>query len=744
MNARFLFTSILGLTLLAALVSPSGIQASILNPQSSPSGIELPLTSIGLQDGQTLQGPLDQVVLQFSLPPEWTLQPGATLNLDLNDYFASLIPTPTAALPKNIIMGELSVWINGVKIGSQFLKDAGDFSLIMNLDEKSFTTSARASVNELIIKWDAATSCSYEVASIITIKSTSRLILPYQTTTLIPDLSVYPWPFYAQKAIKLPMLTLVVPDQATAGELQSAMTVAASLGSVSQDELQFNLLTMSELTETEKKENNFIFIGISDHLAQFSDAIFNGSVPNQLSKVQADGEDGILLEVNSPWNAERMTLLVSGKSDTAVIKAAQALSSGKLVTATQDSLSIVKDVQEPAFPTTNGIDTLFSELNQDTVKFTEFGKHQLRIPFYISESRQISPDATLDLYLNHSKLIDYSQSGLWVSLNGIPIGSVRFSDQTADTTLVRIIIPPSVVKPLRNEVEIEVNLASFNSCPDPASTDHWVMIFGNSDLHLPEVDQPAGLIAPLMIGDYPLPFINESGLGTTTLVVEKDDPQSWQSAALLFYDLGKLSNNPLYQPELLFADQLSEAKTADRQLVILGLSNKIPFSTKINDSLPVPFKNDGTLQENIQTLTGYSTSPGQTMGMIEVLNRSTSPMRESILVLGSTAQGLQMAVKTLTDPNARKGLMAANFALIQEKNVIGNYIPIVKNPANLAGGVKPTQSMALSLTLLTWIALIVTLLALLGLLIYSLIHSRQQKSPPMLPIVKQPKGKSRK
>ena len=33
MNARFLFTSILGLTLLAALVSPSGIQASILNPQ---------------------------------------------------------------------------------------------------------------------------------------------------------------------------------------------------------------------------------------------------------------------------------------------------------------------------------------------------------------------------------------------------------------------------------------------------------------------------------------------------------------------------------------------------------------------------------------------------------------------------------------------------------------------------------------------------------------------------------------
>jgi hypothetical protein len=132
------------------------------------------------------------------------------------------------------------------------------------------------------------------------------------------------------------------------------------------------------------------------------------------------------------------------------------------------------------------------------------------------------------------------------------------------------------------------------------------------------------------------------------------------------------------------------------------------------------------------------------MGMIEVLNRSTSPMRESILVLGSTAQGLQMAVKTLTDPNARKGLMAANFALIQEKNVIGNYIPIVKNPTNLAGGVKPTQSMALSLNLLTWIALIVTLLALLGLLIYSLIHSRQQKSPPMLPIVKQPKGKSRK
>jgi hypothetical protein len=62
------------------------------------------LGDIGLDTFNGLQGPLDEVSVQFSLPPDWDTQNG-TLQLDLTAFFGSLIPADTAVIPTEAVIG---------------------------------------------------------------------------------------------------------------------------------------------------------------------------------------------------------------------------------------------------------------------------------------------------------------------------------------------------------------------------------------------------------------------------------------------------------------------------------------------------------------------------------------------------------------------------------------------------------------------------------------------------------------
>ena len=688
---------------------------------------EFPLNELGLSENTVLLGPYDEVMLRFSLPYHWDLQPGAALVLELGSYFSSLIPNENATLPTDTIIGELSVWLNGSRAGSIQLNESGNSSHTLKIDEKHLNSGEKTSLNELVMRWDALAACQFGIGSSVTLLPGSKLFLPHQLASVAPDLTIFPAPFHAEKSLFQAIVRLVVPDQPSPEELQAAVAIAAGLGSLSRGVLPVNLIRSSEVTDLMKYGDHLFFIGTIDQLSQFNDPLFTSTVLSELSTVDASPGEGVLLELVSPWQPARMVVVVSGEDGSAVSQAGLALSSGKFITTAQNNLARISGLSLPSTPAEIAIETTFAELDQPTRKITEFGMHELIIPFKIAAGKMLSPEAYLDLYINHSKTIDYFLSGLWVKLNGIPIGSVRFSDQSSETNLTRFIIPPSAIQVLSNEIEIQINMVSSNACPLPGLDDHWITIFSDSVLHLPEVEPPGKLIAPLMIGDFPLPFIYLEGLQDVTFIVQEDMPETWAAAASLAFDLGHQSGSDFYQAEVFYSNALEVGTLKDKQLIVIGASSLIPFETELNDVLPAPFASDGTLQDNIATSINYAGIEGKSTGFIELVNFSTYPMREALFVLGNDEAGVSLAVGALLDEVVRGGLAASNFAIVQAGKVVSDNIriqPVLDATAEPSSAIKQDAS---SLRLWMIIGLGITILAVVGLVISSMVSANRRK-----------------
>jgi cellulose synthase operon protein B len=684
---------------------------------------DIEFSKIGLVTDSVLNGSFEELKLVFSLPSSWELKPGGVINLNISNYFANLIAGQTAGIPSNMVVGELSVWLNGSKVGSLPLKDSGDFSYSINLDEKSFQNQAHPGLNELLFRWDASVSCGNDVASTVTILPSSKLHLQYQVYAILPDLNQFPGPFFQDRLIQLQKLTILVPGQPSEAELQSALTVAAGFGKFSKGAMTIGLLPYDQLGKEDISGNNLIVVGTLANLGKINDAAFEGAVASQITSLDSSDEEGVVMGFSSPWNTGSVLLIVTGKSDSGVIKAATAVSSGNLASSSEKNIVRVKEIVQNGPQAEKKDDVLFSELDQQTIEITNYGQERLEIPFTISKNGLFSSEAYLDLYINHSKLIDYNQSGLWVSINGLPIGSVRFSDQTSETTLARFIIPPSALKSIFNKIEIETNLISRNLCVNPGVSDHWITIFGDSYIHIPTSQVSSKWKILSSIGDYPQPFAFDEGLSSTTFVIEKDDLQSWKTAAALAFDLGAEMQSGNYHFSVHFADGFNLGSSQDQNLVIIGLANRIPFTTKVNDWLPVPFNPDGSLRDISKLKIVYDVINGQPLGFLQLFNPPAYPQSEVLLILGTNADGLTKAGLALLDAEKRSQMLQSNFVLIQDEKLLPDLIsvkPADQSQAGTIGPVKTPQPVAENIRQWTWAGLISILILIFILIAVSI------------------------
>jgi cellulose synthase operon protein B len=707
------------------------IQASLENSQ------DIELSKLGLPAETILHGSFEEVKLVFSLPSSWDLKPGALLNLSISNYFADLIASQADAIPGNLTVGELSVWLNGSKLSSLSLKDSGDFNYSINLDDTISLNRTLQGLNELIFRWDASVSCENGIASTVSILPSSKLHLQYQVTAAPIDLNQFPSPFFQKNSIEPQKVTVLIPDRPTESELQAALVIAAGLGKFSKGEMNIDLIPFNQLVNGAYSGNNLILVGTLNNLAVLNDINFKSIFTNKISSLTVSDNDGVIMEFNSPWKTESTLLIITGKTESGVIKAAAAVSSSTLVTSSEKNMAMVKEIYQNIPQAEEKVDLLFSELNQPTIEITNYGRQQLEIPFTIPKSKIASPEAYLDLYVNHSKLIDYNQSGLWVKLNGIPIGSMRFNDQTSDSTLVRFIIPPSAIKSFANKIEIETNLVSRNTCPDPRVADHWITIFGDSYLHIPMIQESSKLRTLPSIGDYPLPFLSDEGLSSTTIVVENNDPQSWKTASALAFNFGAEGQGDSFLFQVRFPNRINLESSKDQHLLIIGLTNKIPFSTNINNLLPIPFNTEGGLQDESKLKIKYEVKDNQPLGYLELANISTSLRFDALLVLGSNSEGIEKAGQILLNAKMRDKMIQSNFVLIHGEKLFPDYFEtrlITNSQTGQIETEKSSQTIITEINRWTWIGLVgilVVLVFLIGLTIMQAFHAKKEQKIKM-------------
>lgn len=650
------------------------------DPEPQPASTEdsniIPFTRLGATD-QTLSGVFDGTRYLFSTPANWKLEPGAQAQLDITVFF------PLGAEQQRL-GGFLEVRFNRTLIGTVELTQPGSQRVTFDIPDQALTPVRADGRHELEVALDNPSGCDVAPSerTAVVIRSTSRLVLPHTRIPLDTDLRNLPRPIF-QGSFDPDQATIIVPDAPSTNDLQAALTVAASFGRLTEGRLQIDLTTVQRLPPQARTGRHLILVGSHTGLAPIARDL---ALPARLNDKGfnapgATADDGILQMIVSPWNAERVVLLVSGSSEAGVSKAARALGALPVRINERPDVAVVRDLPAASAEAPLAIDQRLSDLGlEPRVIRDRVGTFDLR--FNLPAGQQIDDGAYFDLVFNHAATVDFGQSSISVGLNGIPIGSVRFSNETTRVTTSRITLPPSAARSGANVLTIQTNLAPLSLCTDTRNIDLWATIWPESALHLPMKPATAEPRRTFNLSSYPLPFTLNPSLATTAFVVPQNAPVAWNAAALLAFHMGRPTRDAILQPVVAFADNVPADVRTARDLLIIGRPGNLPILTDLSDVLPAPFDPGSNVPRSVDTPVVYRVPPDASVAYLQMITAPWNPERVVVAVLGSDDASLEQATIMLIDPRQRTRL-ASTLAIIdpQQRVTLGNGRAIVTGPS---------------------------------------------------------------
>lgn len=623
-----------------------------------------------------MKGPFATMNVRFGLPVNWAFQDGSSLELILS---STLVTNAVEQVAEGQAIGAtMTVTLNKQLVATVPLVAGTNVPYEITIPKDALIPALNDGRHNLELFLDAGRDCDFNDGlhqTTVMVSSASQFVLPYVEATPVVDIKQLPRPVYQRDSVFPVDALMVVPDQPSEQEMQAALITAASFGRLSDGHLPFSLLTSKQVTKEMLTASNMIFVGKASALSQLGDVelpapLTNGAFSPQ--GIQAD--DGILQMAVSPWNNGRAVVVVSGNTDTAVVKAAQALSYGNIQTVSNSNLAIVTDVAPPAGGAQN-VDPAalpqvrtFKDLGHDVSTISGVGRGEIVIEFYVAPGLAASEGAYLDLRYNNSALMDFGRSGLTIFLNGNLLGGLPLTAETAATVTQRLNISPSLVLPGTNQLRIQANLVTPSLCSLTDVTNLWVTILPESTLALPLEEAAVDSNDLQALSVYPYPFVNLPTLSNTAFVLPKDDPASWAIASQIAYGFGSQARGSVLDLAAAYDGAVPEDLRNNRDLVVVGLPSDLTFMSEIKDSLPAPFesgKNDPVM-ENLQVT--YRFSPGTDLGYLELLAAPWDPARTILTVVGNTPAGVQMAANALTQ-SALRNRLAGNFAMINAENV---------------------------------------------------------------------------
>lgn len=625
---------------------------------------QIVFSDLGISNDLTLRGPLDEAHIDFYFPLDWKLLSGHSLQLDVSALASSVVFSQSGFNMEGMIVGTLNVTLNGFPLQSFVVQGSGERIIDFPIPDEAFQPDVYSGAQRLDIQWDARDSCDYNLATNIVIRPTSRFFVPHTSQPIPIDITRFPIPFFLKNAVDQGGVSMVVPDQSSQAVLQAALSIAAALGRLTQDEIDFRLLPLSELSAEIKTNDHIILVGEQTAFESLTDL----SIPAS-SLITPDA--GVIQMINSPWNSARLIMLVSGADEQALLKAALAVSSAKLLAADADrSLSIIQDVQVQVETPLFTVDRTFSDLEQGDLIFNKFGTNTLSIPFDIPPGITIGADAYLDINFNHSQLMEYLRSGIVVNINATPVGSIRLGDSTSAYSTARMVIPASSLKTGANLIEIQVDLTPRSICSDPLQENIWVTIFDNSLLHLPAAAQYVVSTQSRELDEYPFLFNTQDELADTIFVFPAGDTLSWGVAARLAFKLGPQTSGTFSRPLVVFAENSPEDDLAQRNVILIGQPNKLPVLSTLAHLLPAQFDANNALTGETQEQITYQLPAGTSVGYLELAAQGDDQKNSLLAVLGNSDQGVEWAANALIDEKMRSMLSGGNFAFVQGQNVI--------------------------------------------------------------------------
>jgi hypothetical protein len=612
---------------------------------------------LGFQE-TSLVSPFDSTRVLFSIPANWRLVPNGEVQLE---YEVTLTGADVGLVgtAQNPYGGSLVITFNDKLVSTIALSDLGPHSMTLSLPADSLTAVRQDGRHQLTISLNAQFSCIYNIRALVVIKPTSTLKLPFEVSSPDLDLSRLPSPFHLRNALLPDKTLVVVPNEPDVKELQAAMNVMSGFGSLVGETFDFGLATVDELTDPVLAESNLIFVGRPEQFDRLGEVNFPLVIENKkFVNLPAESEtDGVIEIAMSPWNESKAVLFVGGNSTEAVNKAAQALSSGRILIYENPALAYVADVQLLSRTLPVVEDFNLQNLGYRTETISGIGLNSVQYLFNASKEQLNSKDATLDLIYYHSGLLDYGLSSFSVELNNQVISSAAFSKETEQLTTLNIKIPPGILRFGENRLTVSARLFAITSCDSSGFSSPWLTISDQSSLHLPAVTDTSAVSPWLLdLKFYPNLFMTHSDLGDVAFVLPKANPSTWKIAGQVAYQLGRFANPLISNLETVYADEVPQPVLDEKSLIVVGRASTVPFLSQINDQLPAPFdfENDTASESDMQVV--YRIPSGMSVGYLQLMNSPFSIEKQILVLAGNTDEGLAMAGNALVQNQLRNQL----------------------------------------------------------------------------------------
>ena len=199
-------------------------------------------------------------------------------------------------------------------------------------------------------------------------------------------------------------------------------------------------------------------------------------------------DDGVLQEIPSDFSNNAVYLIVTGTSDLAVTRAAQALSVLAPRYGFDGNLVIISNFQEIMATAAKPTDTFsLADLGLNEAVFYGVGSHKASARLLIPANWRLIGNPTLTLSYFHSIALQPSSSSLTVNLNDGPIGNAPIDKSVLGERQVVFQLPSTEFKVGRQnrfDFKAVVNV-DLLECILPDLNSAWIRINGASQLQLP-------------------------------------------------------------------------------------------------------------------------------------------------------------------------------------------------------------------------------------------------------------------
>lgn len=453
-------------------------------------------------------------------------------------------------------------------------------------------------------------------------------------------------PLAPNKSLSLSLM-LKASDVLTGVVEQTVTLVEAQVGPVNADTLTSTVTARTPATEQQVSEvgpEGFFFV-------------YNG-------QAVAKG-DGIIQEILAPGSKNQAVLIITGSNDEAVRKASQAMSSETRFPGMKGPVALVQDAVSA------------SELKQEIVSKDEMtladlgyadriirGASGSAVDYFINVpySWQLADSATLDLYFNHSQLINYKDSGLTVLIERQPVATLALNNETATNGHVQIPLQNALKPGKANRVTVQATLSLSDKCMNPNSDLLWLTIKDNSKISLAHQEMTN---ARFDLNDFPSPFQLNRTL--SDLLVALPDPPTNEEAEIavdLMASLGTAAQGKTIVPAVAFGNKFTE-KLANYKIIAIGRPSRQPLIQQANNQLPQPFlAGSDEIQQRLDDVT-LRLPPQVNVGYVQLIPSPWNKDRAFLAVTGTSDTGVDLASRLLIGKWTLKG----NLAVVTEDKV---------------------------------------------------------------------------